>query len=72
MQFDFTKHNVGSTDRLIRAIVGAVLVASVLLGSHWVIGLIGAVLLGTAYFSFCPVYGLFDFSSDKGAAPVAK
>jgi hypothetical protein len=72
MQFDFTKPNIGDTDRLIRAIVGALLIASVFLGSSWVMGLIGAVLLGTAYFRFCPAYGLFDFSSNKHVAPVSK
>jgi hypothetical protein len=72
MQFDFTKHNIGDTDRLIRAIVGALLVASVFLGSHWVVGLIGAVLLGTAYFRFCPAYGLIAYSSNKDVAPVRK
>ncbi|NEV65077.1 YgaP family membrane protein [Thiorhodococcus minor] len=64
MNFDLTKHNVGSTDRLIRAVAGAVLILSTFLGGHWVGGLIGAVLLVTAYFRFCPAYGLFDFSSN--------
>ncbi len=54
MNFDFTKHNVGNIDRLIRAALGVLLIASVLFGSSWVVGLIGAVLLGTAYFRFCP------------------
>ncbi|NEV64419.1 YgaP family membrane protein [Thiorhodococcus minor] len=72
MHFDLTKHNIGNTDRLIRAIAGAVLIVSTFLGSHWVGGLIGAVLLGTAYLRFCPAYALFDFSSNKEADPVAK
>jgi hypothetical protein len=72
MNFDYTKHNVGNIDRLIRAILGVVLVASVFFGGHWVGGLIGAVLLGTAWFRFCPAYELFYFSSDKSAAPVGK
>jgi hypothetical protein len=37
-----------------------------------VAGLIGAVLLATAWFRFCPAYALFDFSSDKDVAPVGK
>jgi hypothetical protein len=72
MHFDFTKHNVGNIDRLIRAILGVLLIASVFFGSSWVGGLIGAVLLGTAWFRFCPAYALFHFSSDKDAAPVGK
>ena len=72
MNFDYTKHNVGNTDRLIRAALGAILIASVFFGTGWVAGLIGAVLLGTAWFRFCPAYALFDFSSDKDVAPVGK
>ncbi len=72
MNFDFTKHNIGNTDRMIRAIVGAALIVAAFLSGSWLAGLIGAVLLGTAYFRFCPAYGLFDFSSDKDAPPVSK
>jgi hypothetical protein len=72
MHFDLTKHNIGNTDRLIRAIVGALLIVSTFLGSHWVVGLVGAVLLVTAFFRFCPAYALFDFSTTKGVGPVAK
>jgi hypothetical protein len=72
MNFDYTKHNVGNIDRLIRAAVGVVLIVGVFFGVHWVAGLIGAVLLATAWFRFCPAYALFDFSSDKDVAPVGK
>jgi hypothetical protein len=72
MHFDLTKHNVGNTDRLIRAIVGILLIGSFLLGRSWVGGLIGAVLLSTAYLRFCPAYTLFGFSSNKDVAPVSK
>lgn len=72
MNFDYTKHNVGNIDRLIRAAVGVFLIAGVFFGVHWVVGLIGAVLLATAWFRFCPGYALFDFSADKDVAPVGK
>jgi hypothetical protein len=72
MNFDYTKHNVGNIDRLIRAALGVVLIVSVFFGTSWVAGLIGAVLLGTAWFRFCPAYALFDFSSDKDVARVGK
>jgi hypothetical protein len=72
MNFDYTKHNVGNIDRLIRAALGVVLIASVFFGGHWVAGLLGAVLLGTAWFRFCPAYALFDFSSDKDVAHAGK
>ncbi len=75
MHFDITKPNIGNIDRLIRAIVGVLLIVAVFRGSSWVGGILGAVLLATAYFRFCPVYTLFDFSSDssgKDVAPLGK
>lgn len=72
MHFDFTKRNVGNIDRLIRAVVGIVLIVGAVRAESWVAGLIGAVVLGTAYLRFCPAYTLFDFSSNKDIAPVSK
>ncbi len=72
MHLDFTKHNIGNNDRLIRAALGVLLIASFFFGGHWVLGLIGAVLLGTAGFRFCPAYALFGFSSEKTVVPVRK
>ena len=72
MNFDYTKYNVGNVDRLIRAAVGILLIASVFFGGSWVGALIGTVLLGTAWFRFCPAYALFDFSTDKDVLPVGK
>ncbi|MBK1642923.1 hypothetical protein CKO12_13805 [Chromatium okenii] len=65
MNVDFTKSNVGNIDRIIRAVLGVLLILSVFSGSSWVVGVIGAVLLTTAYFRFCLAYTLFDFSSNK-------
>jgi hypothetical protein len=72
MNFDYTKYNVGNTDRMIRAAVGALLIASLYFGASWVAALIGVLLLGTAWFRFCPAYALFDFSTEKTVAPVGK
>jgi len=72
MHFDFSKQNVGNTDRLIRAVVGVVLIIGAFRGNSWVAGVLGAVVLGTAYLRFCPAYTLFDFSSNKDIAPVSK
>ncbi|RIA47597.1 YgaP family membrane protein [Dichotomicrobium thermohalophilum] len=59
--------NVGRIDRIIRAVVGVVLLALGLgyLGAgvttpwDWILGIVGAVLLATAVFSICPAYALF-------------
>jgi hypothetical protein len=72
MNFDYTQHNVGNTDSLIRAVVGTLLIVGAVLGGSWIAGLIGALAVGTAYFRFCPAYALFNFSSKKPVAPEAK
>jgi len=47
--------NMGKNDRILRAVLGAViLVAGFYFQSWW--GLVGLVLLGTALVSWCPLY----------------
>jgi hypothetical protein len=70
--FDFTKKNVGNTDRIIRAVLGVLLIIGAARSSSWVGGLIGAVLLGTAYLRFCPFYSTFDYSTLKDEGSVNK
>jgi hypothetical protein len=70
--FDFTQKNVGNTDRVIRAILGVLLIVGAARSSSWVGGLIGAVLLATAYLRFCPAYSAFALSTVKDEAPAAK
>jgi len=63
--------NVGTIDQYARIVVGLALVAYALQdglaiqGWHWVVGLIGLVLLLTAFFKSCPLYTLLGFSSSK-------
>lgn len=66
--------NVGTPDRLIRLIVGAVLVlAPFLIASPlwaeswavWVSVLVGLVLAGTAVFGFCPIYAALRLSTNR-------
>jgi hypothetical protein len=72
MKFDISTHNVGKTDRIIRAIVGALLIVGAARGGSWVVGVIGAVLIATAYLRFCPAYKALDFSSNKDETPAGK
>jgi hypothetical protein len=62
--------NVGSADRILRALIGIVLILLPLVtasaaalagpaGRIWALPAIGAVLLLTAIFRFCPAYRLF-------------
>ena len=66
--------NVGTPDRIIRLILGALLIiapfvtgwaiwASVI--ALWVSVVIGAVLIATALFSFCPIYAALVLSSKR-------
>ena len=60
--------NMGTIDQYVRIVLGLALVAFALQdgwsiqGWHWV-GLIGFVMLGTAFFRSCPLYTVFGISS---------
>jgi hypothetical protein len=57
------KANVGGIDRLLRIVVGVVLLAATVLlegNARW-FGLIGIVPLLTAAFGYCPLYVPFGF-----------
>ena len=61
--------NIGSLDRGLRILVGIVLFAvsyAQYFGSYsWVGVLVGGVLVITAVFSFCPIYGILKLSTAK-------
>ena len=62
--------NVGNLDRIIRALLGLVLIVAPLVLSWSGIALavsiaVGAILLATSAFSFCPIYALFGLSSKR-------
>ncbi|MDI1267263.1 MAG: DUF2892 domain-containing protein [bacterium] len=60
--------NVGTVDRYVRIVLGLALVAFAfqdglsIQGWHWA-GLIGVVLLATAFFKSCPIYTALGMSS---------
>ena len=58
------KCNVGKTDRIIRGILGACIIAGGVLYQSWW-GAIGAVLLVTALIGWCPAYVPLGISSCK-------
>lgn len=57
--------NVGSTDKVIRYIIGVVLLILIFIipGNLKFIGLIGVVPILTAAFSFCPLYSIFGIKT---------
>lgn len=65
MRIHFLPANVGSVDRGIRTIIGLFLIALpfVVEGPLRWLGLIGVVLLLTAFFEFCPTYSVLGMST---------
>ena len=59
------KKNMGGIDRVLRAIVGLVLIALVFVGPQTPWGWIGLIPLTTAFISFCPAYLPFKISTAK-------
>lgn len=61
--------NIGSVDRGARILVGIVLFAmsyAQYFGSlSWLGVLVGGILMTTAVFSFCPIYGILKMSTAK-------
>ena len=63
MSFDFRKVNVGDSDRAVRTIIGFGLILFGFSHHSRTLGVIGLLLLITAYLRTCPVYTLIDFKS---------
>lgn len=58
------KKNLATSDRALRLIVGAALVAGALMGfGTWM--WIGAILIATSVISFCPIYKIFGIQTCK-------
>ena len=59
------KANVGSIDRVLRIVVGVALLSLLVRveGNAKYIGLAGLVLIGTAIFSFCPIYAVLGLKT---------
>ena len=56
------KANLGSADRIIRAILGLVMIAAgFYYQSYW--GAVGLIALGTAFIRWCPIYLPFGLST---------
>jgi ABC-type polysaccharide/polyol phosphate export permease len=55
--------NVGTVDRILRIVVGLILIAMVFVGPQTSWGWIGVVPLLTALIGFCPAYKLIGLST---------
>lgn len=57
------KSNVGGIDRVLRIVIGLVLIALAATGTVGVWGWIGVVPLATAALGFCPLYTVLGINS---------
>jgi hypothetical protein len=61
------KKNIGSTDKMVRIVAGVILILVLLFvqtGFRWV-GLLGIVMLGTAFLGSCPLYLPFGINTKE-------
>jgi hypothetical protein len=59
------KANIGKTDRIVRSVVGVVLIGLSIFGVIGLWGWIGLLLLLSAWMSFCPAYALFKCKTSE-------
>ena len=64
--------NVGNIDRIIRFLIGVLAIAAIFVGpfagAGWeriALGIVGAIMIGTSVFKFCPLYQIFGINTCK-------
>lgn len=57
------KSNTGKLDRIIRVVIGALLVGNVFTGLQSPIGWIGLILIVTGLFGTCPLYSILGINT---------
>ncbi|MEM0912760.1 MAG: DUF2892 domain-containing protein [Pseudomonadota bacterium] len=55
--------NLHSVDRILRLIIGLVLISLVFVGPQTPWGYVGIILVATAFMNFCPLYRLINVST---------
>lgn len=55
--------NIGNTERIIRAVIGLILLSLVFVGPQTAWGWLGLVLIGTAVTGWCPPYSLLGINT---------
>lgn len=64
------KYNVGKTDRIVRVVLGVLLIGNVFFALQHPIGWIGVILLITGLVGICPLYSLLDINTKSAAERV--
>jgi hypothetical protein len=57
------KKNVGKVDRIIRVVVGIILVGNVFYALHHPIGWLGVILIVTGIVGMCPLYSIIGINT---------
>ena len=64
------QNNMGKTDRIIRVVLGVLLIGNVFFALQHPIGWIGVVLLLTGLVGICPLYSLLSINTKSAAEKV--
>ena len=67
---DLFKNNVGKTDRIVRVILGVLLIGNVFFALQHPIGWLGVILVVTGLAGICPVYSLLGINTKSAAERV--
>ena len=65
---DLMKRNEGNADRIIRVVLGFVLLSLVFVGPQTLWGLLGIIPLATGIIGMCPIYKLVGIDTCGGEA----
>ena len=60
---DFTIDRMGNNDRVMRVLIGVVMITNVFIGLTTVWGWLGIIPIVTGLFSFCPLYTILGIST---------
>jgi len=64
------KNNVGKPDRIIRVILGVVLIGNVFFALQHPVGWVGVILVATGIAGICPLYSLLGINTKSAAEKV--
>jgi hypothetical protein len=64
------KYNMGKTDRVIRVILGVLLIGNVFFALKHPIGWVGVILLITGIVGICPLYSLLGINTKSASEKV--
>jgi len=67
---DLLKNNVGKTDRIVRVILGVLLIGNVFFALQHPIGWLGVILVVTGLAGICPVYSLLGINTKSAVERV--